>query len=69
MLSQVVASSKTPTPASSVRDFTRLNPLEFHGSKIVKELQEFVDEFYKIVEIMGVAFKEKVELAAYQLRC
>ncbi|WMV25101.1 hypothetical protein MTR67_018486 [Solanum verrucosum] len=31
-----------------VRDFTRMYPLEFHGSKIEEDPQEFIDEVFKI---------------------
>ncbi|WMV30552.1 hypothetical protein MTR67_023937 [Solanum verrucosum] len=48
-----------------IRDFTRINHLEFHGLKVDEDPQEIVDEVYKIVKIMGVS---PVELAAYQLK-
>uniref|UniRef100_M1DII2 Gag-pol polyprotein n=1 Tax=Solanum tuberosum TaxID=4113 RepID=M1DII2_SOLTU len=35
-----------------VRDFTRINPLDFHGSKVGEDPQEFIVEIHKIVEIM-----------------
>uniref|UniRef100_M1DH74 Gag-pol polyprotein n=1 Tax=Solanum tuberosum TaxID=4113 RepID=M1DH74_SOLTU len=54
--------------ASKVRDFARMNPPEFHGSKVEKDPQELVDEVYKILDIMGVTSVEKAELAAYQLK-
>src|SRR5688572_21478277 len=57
-----------PTPASRVRDFTRMNPPEFYGSKLNEDPQEFIDEIFKIVDIMGVTTSEKAELAAYQLK-
>ncbi|XP_055814153.1 uncharacterized protein LOC129883538 [Solanum dulcamara] len=41
---------------------------EFHGSTVHKDPQEFIAEVYKIVDIMGVTSKERVELAAYQLK-
>ncbi|XP_055830827.1 uncharacterized protein LOC129899843 [Solanum dulcamara] len=74
MLSQVVAIQRVvsppnaPTMASRVRDFTRMYPFEFHGSKFNEDLQEFIDEVYNIVDIMGVSSEEKVELAAYKLK-
>ncbi|WMV46733.1 hypothetical protein MTR67_040118 [Solanum verrucosum] len=54
--------------ATWVRDFTRMNPLEFHGSKFDEYPQEFIGEVYKIVEIMGITSLEKAELSAYQLK-
>ncbi|WMV32655.1 hypothetical protein MTR67_026040, partial [Solanum verrucosum] len=56
------------TTTSRVRDFTRMNPPEFHGSKVEKDPQEFIDEVYKVLMIMGVMSVEKEELAAYQLK-
>uniref|UniRef100_M1DWQ0 Zinc knuckle family protein n=1 Tax=Solanum tuberosum TaxID=4113 RepID=M1DWQ0_SOLTU len=32
------------TEASRVRDFMRMNPSEFHGSKVEEDPQEFIDE-------------------------
>ncbi|WMV54906.1 hypothetical protein MTR67_048291 [Solanum verrucosum] len=56
------------TVAVRVRDFTRMNPHKFYGSKIEEDPQEFIDEVYKILVIMGVTLVEKAELAAYQLK-
>ncbi|WMV24605.1 hypothetical protein MTR67_017990 [Solanum verrucosum] len=38
--------------AARVRDFTRMNPPKFYGSNIEKDPQEFIDEVYKILDIM-----------------
>lgn len=57
-----------PTPTTKVRDFARMNPPEFHGSKVDKDAQEFIDEVYKVLTVMGVTSKQKVELAAYQFK-
>ncbi|KAK4733907.1 hypothetical protein R3W88_008168 [Solanum pinnatisectum] len=54
------------TMASRLRDFTRMNPHMFFGSKVGEDPQEFVEEVYKIINVMGVTSIEKVELAAYQ---
>ncbi|WMV29248.1 hypothetical protein MTR67_022633 [Solanum verrucosum] len=56
------------TAVIRVREFTRMNPLEFHGLKVCEDPQEFVYEIYKIVEIMEVSIVEKAELSAYQLK-
>ncbi|WMV58293.1 hypothetical protein MTR67_051678 [Solanum verrucosum] len=56
------------TTTSSVRGFTRMNPLEFYGSKVEEDTQEFIDEVYKVLAIMGVTPVEKEELASYQLK-
>uniref|UniRef100_M1E052 Gag-pol polyprotein n=1 Tax=Solanum tuberosum TaxID=4113 RepID=M1E052_SOLTU len=37
------------TMMAKIRDFTRMNPSEFHGSKVEEDPQEFIDEVYKIV--------------------
>ncbi|WMV29366.1 hypothetical protein MTR67_022751, partial [Solanum verrucosum] len=56
------------TTTSRVRDFTRMNPPEFRGSKVEEYPQEFIDEVYKALMIIGVTPMEKAELAAYQLK-
>ncbi|XP_049378101.1 uncharacterized protein LOC125842853 [Solanum stenotomum] len=54
--------------ASRVRGFTRMNPSKFHGSKVEKDPQEYINEVYKILMIMGVRPVEKEELVTYQLK-
>ena len=76
MLAQVVANQvqqgaqapRTTTPGERVRDFMRMNPPVFHGSKVDEDPQEFIDEVCKILTIMDVGACEKAELAAYQLK-
>ncbi|WMV08907.1 hypothetical protein MTR67_002292 [Solanum verrucosum] len=53
---------------SIVREFLRMNPPEFYGSKVEEDPQGFVDEVYKVLAIMGLTSVEKADLAAYQLR-
>src|SRR5688572_24818818 len=62
------AGRNTPTQASRIRDFTRMNPPEFHGFKSNEDPQDFIEEIFKIVDIMGVASSVKAELVAYQLK-
>ena len=62
------AGRNVPTQASRIRDFTKMNPPEFFGSKANEDPQEFIDEIFKIVNIMGVASSEKAKLVAYQLK-
>ncbi|KAH0710891.1 hypothetical protein KY284_012318 [Solanum tuberosum] len=76
MLAQVVANQvqqgaqapRTTTPGERVRDFMRMNPPVFHGSKVDEDPQEFIDEVCKILTIMDVGACEKAELAVYQLK-
>ncbi|XP_049391772.1 uncharacterized protein LOC125856302 [Solanum stenotomum] len=56
------------TTSTRIREFRRMYPLEFHGSKVDEGPQEFIDEVYKIVGIMGLSMVEKAELTAYQLK-
>ena len=39
--------------ADRLRDFMRMNPSIFTGSKTSKDSQEFVDEVHKILVAMG----------------
>lgn len=50
------------------RDFAGMNPTECYRSKVDEDAQEFTDEIYKVLAIIGVYSKEKVELDAYQLK-
>ena len=52
--------------ASRLRDFTRMNPPMFYGSKKNEDPQDFIDKVYKILYAMGLTLNEKVELASYQ---
>uniref|UniRef100_M1DF71 Gag-pol polyprotein n=1 Tax=Solanum tuberosum TaxID=4113 RepID=M1DF71_SOLTU len=54
--------------SSRLRDFTRMNPPMFFGSKVGEDPQEFVEKVFKIIDAMGVTSLEKVELAIYQLK-
>lgn len=57
------------TTLSRVRDFTRMNPSEFHGFKVEKDPQELIDEMYKVLMFIRVTPMEKAELTAYKLNC
>lgn len=54
--------------ASWVREFLRMNPPEFYGSKVEKYTNGFMDEVYKVLPIMGMPSIEKVELSTYTLK-
>ena len=62
------ASRNAPTPASRIRDFNRMNLPRYYGSKANEDPQEFIEEIFKIIDIMGVATNKKDELVAYQLK-
>ncbi|XP_069152694.1 uncharacterized protein [Solanum lycopersicum] len=51
-----------------LRDFTRMNPLIFTGSKTSDDPQVFVDEVYKIMVDMEATNTEKIELVSYKLK-
>ncbi|XP_049397311.1 uncharacterized protein LOC125861463 [Solanum stenotomum] len=51
-----------------VRDFARINPPEFHGSKVDEDPERFIDEVYKALDIIGVSSQKNEKLAAYQLK-
>ncbi|WMV32874.1 hypothetical protein MTR67_026259 [Solanum verrucosum] len=41
------------TTTTRVRDFTRMNPPKFHGTRIKEDPRKFIDEVYKVLTIMG----------------
>ena len=45
-----------------------MNPPMFFGSKVNEEPQDFLDEVYKILYVMGVSSNEKAKLDSYQLK-
>uniref|UniRef100_M1DUJ1 Gag-pol polyprotein n=1 Tax=Solanum tuberosum TaxID=4113 RepID=M1DUJ1_SOLTU len=45
-----------------------MNPLEFHDSKVEEDPEEFIDEVYTMLMIMGVTLVEKEELSLMNLR-
>ena len=42
-----------------------MNPPIFLGSKVGEDPQEFLDGLYNVLSVMGVTYREKVELASY----
>lgn len=49
---------QTPTSTTKAWDIMRMNPLEYHGSKVDEDPIEFLNEAYRIVASMGVPSKE-----------
>ena len=47
------AHQQVSTMTSHLRDFTRMNPTTSYGFKVEEEPQEFIDEIYKILYVMG----------------
>ncbi|TMX05174.1 hypothetical protein EJD97_001880 [Solanum chilense] len=43
------------TTTSRIRDFTRMNPPTFYGSKVKEDPQGFIDEVFKVLDAMGVS--------------
>ena len=54
--------------ASRLKEFLRMNPLEFHGYKVEKDPNEFIEEVYKVLAIIGVSSIDKGEISAYKLK-
>ena len=53
---------------SRLRDFVRMNPPIFLGSKVGEDPQEFLDGGHKVLSDIGVTSMEKSEFASYKKR-
>ncbi|KAF3629505.1 putative pre-mRNA-processing protein 40A-like isoform X2 [Capsicum annuum] len=51
-----------------IRDFMRMNPPEFYGSKSDEDPQLFLEEVWKITQVMHVSEEHSVELIVYRLK-
>ena len=47
------------SPASRILDFISIKPPTFHGTKVDDDKKGFIDEFFKVVDAMGVTPREK----------
>lgn len=56
------------TIVSRIRDFTRMNHLTFFASNVEEHPQKFINEVFRVMDVMGVSSKKKEELFAYQLK-
>ena len=56
------------TMASHLRDFAKMNPPMFYGSRSDEDPQDFFNDFYKILYAMDVTSIEKDDLEAYKLK-
>ncbi|TMW94071.1 hypothetical protein EJD97_010778 [Solanum chilense] len=56
------------TLTSRLKDFLRMNPPIFRGSKVGEDNQEFLDEVYKILYSIGVTSREKAKFDSYQVK-
>ena len=45
-----------------------MNPPTFHITNVDENPQSFIDEIFKVVDVMGVNPREKEELATYHLK-
>ena len=56
------------TMTSRLRNFVRMNPPIFLGSKVGEDPQDFLNCVYNVLSAMEVTSREKSKLASYQLR-
>ena len=57
---KVKVNLNSTTVAPRINDFTRTNPPTLFGSKVEEDPQGFIDEVFKVVDVMGVTSQEMV---------
>ena len=56
------------TDTSRIPEFLRMNPPSFTGSSTSTDLENFIDEFKKVFDVMYIDDIAGVDLAAYQTK-
>lgn len=64
---EVVANPIGWTNAYRIREFLRIIPLEYSGSKVEKDPNGFIGEVYKNLAFMGLTSTEKAEMDPLQI--
>ncbi|XP_049364484.1 uncharacterized protein LOC125829278 [Solanum verrucosum] len=65
---QQIGNRQDVADTSMIREFLRMNPPDFTGSSVTEDLENFVEELLKVLEVMHVGDFERFELVAYQLK-
>ncbi|WMV41624.1 hypothetical protein MTR67_035009 [Solanum verrucosum] len=51
-----------------IRDFTRMKPQQFYGSRVYEDPHKLIDQVYRIVRIIVFCKVEKVEFVASEFK-
>ncbi|WMV54384.1 hypothetical protein MTR67_047769 [Solanum verrucosum] len=60
----VTTNTNVGSTVARVQEFIRMNPLEFLGSQVGEDPQNFIDEVKKIFGVMQLTGNDRVELAS-----